>query len=38
MSKLGFIESNSWESEDSEKRSLFDQINQIKKEAWHTVV
>lgn len=38
MSKLGFIESNSWETEDSEKRFLFDQINKIKKEAWQTVV
>lgn len=38
MSKLGFIESNSWETEDAEKKFLFDQINKIKKEAWNTVV
>lgn len=38
MSKLGFIESNSWETEDAEKKFLFDQINRIKKEAWNTVV
>lgn len=37
MSKLGFIESNSWETEDAEKKFLFDQINKIKKEAWNTV-
>lgn len=38
MSKLGFIESNSWETEDAEKKFLFDQINKIKKEAWNTVI
>ena len=38
MSKLGFLESNSWETEDAEKRALFDQINKIKRDAWQTVV
>lgn len=38
MSKLGFVESNSWETEESEKRYLFDQISQIKRDAWQTVV
>lgn len=31
MSKLGFIDSNSWETEDSEKRFLYEQINKTKK-------
>lgn len=38
MSKLGFVESNSWETEDAEKRHLFDQINRTKKEAWQAVL
>lgn len=38
MSKLGFIESNSWETEESEKRFLYEQINKIKRDAWQTVV
>lgn len=38
MSKLGFLESNSWESEESEKKFLFQQINKVKKEAWENVV
>jgi cytochrome c oxidase assembly protein subunit 19 len=38
MSKLGFVESTSWETEESEKKYLFEQINKIKKEAWHTVL
>jgi len=38
MSKLGFVESNSWETEDSEKKFLFEQINNIKKDAWNTVL
>ena len=37
MSKLGFVESNSWESEESEKMYLFDQIGEIKRNAWQTV-
>lgn len=38
MSKLGFVDSNSWETEDSEKKYLFEQINRIKKDAWQSVV
>ena len=38
MSKLGFVESNSWESQQSEKRFLFDQMNQVKQDAWTNVV
>ena len=38
MSKLGFVESTSWETEESEKKYLFDHINKIKKEAWNTVL
>jgi hypothetical protein len=38
MSKLGFVDSNSWETEDSEKKYLFEQINRIKKDAWQSIV
>lgn len=38
MSKLGFVESNSWETEDAEKRYLFEQINKTKRDAWQTVL
>lgn len=31
MNKLGFVESNSWETEDSEKKFLFDKINNMKR-------
>ena len=38
MSKLGFVDSNSWETEESEKKYLFEQINKIKRDAWQSVV
>lgn len=37
MSKLGFVESNSWETEESEKKALFEHISKIKREAWAAV-
>ena len=37
MSKLGFVESNSWETEESEKKYLYERINNIKRDAWGSV-
>ena len=31
MSKLGFVDSNSWETEEAEKKSLFDKMNSLKR-------
>lgn len=34
MNKLGFLEQNSWETEESEKKFLFESIQKAKKEGW----
>ena len=38
MSKLGFIQQNSWESEDAEKKYLFESIKNMKKQAWESAL
>ena len=38
MSKLGFVEATSWQTEEAEKRQLFEQINRVKKEAWKSAL
>lgn len=34
MTKLGFMEENSWDNEEAEKNMLFERINQQKQAAW----
>ena len=34
MEKLGFLKENSWETEEAEKKFLFNQINLMKQQAW----
>jgi hypothetical protein len=31
MNKLGFLQENSWETEEAEKKFLFDSIQKVKK-------
>lgn len=38
MSKLGFLQENSWETEESEKKFLFNSIQKMKKKAWEAAV
>ena len=34
MEKLGFVEINSWENEEQEKKMTFQKIQDFKKKAW----
>lgn len=38
MNKLGFVEENSWETEEAEKKHLFAQIQNVKKKAWEAAL
>lgn len=38
MKKLGFLEENSWESEEQEKNVLFKRINEQKQKAWEAAL
>ena len=38
MNKLGFLEENSWETEEAEKKFLLNQIKNMKEKAWKNAV
>lgn len=38
MNKLGFLQENSWETEEAEKKFLFESIQRMKKEAWQAAL
>lgn len=38
MNKLGFLKENSWETEESEKKFLFNNIQKLKKKAWEAAL
>jgi hypothetical protein len=38
MHSLGFLEANSWETEEAERKNIFTNINKLKKDAWKSAV
>lgn len=38
MEKLGFLEENSWETEEAERKFLFESITKMKQEAWESAL
>lgn len=38
MEKLGFLQQNSWETEEAEKKFLFESIQKMKKDAWESAL
>lgn len=38
MHSLGFLEANSWETEEAERKHIFTNINKLKKDAWKSAV